>query len=571
MRPNVKLMATAVVVAVLASLVGVVSVGAQTPAPTVLSTKGVGKPPPGAGMGTKAALDNPKCNPNSIKGWGTVPFVTEASGPFCVAPAPKSNGGATSRGVTADSIKVVVVLASAAQLAVAPATGSGPRSGALNEATGQGGTIRDSFVDEWAPYAKFFEQWGRKVNFVFLESSGSDEAAQRADALKVEQEKPFAFIDGTPNGLAVLQSVVAQDKIVTYGNSGVSTKDTIAQAPYRWGQADSQAGVLLTGEWAGKELTKRKAQWAGDNALKSKTRTFGAVYADKVDIDQFNAQFGKYGGKLAVPAFEYTSTGGFLGDPTTAQQQVPLIVTKLKASGVTSVFLFADTAMVSALTRAATSQDYHPEWLTTTFQFADLSILARGYDQDQWSHAFGLSFVYPFAPTQSVLATLDWYWGEQTATSSTFAAAATLWLASGLQYAGPTLTPKNFQLGYFAVPARGGSASDNPLGTKSGWGKTVGLPYDEYFVLGTDAAPMWYDSQTTGPSQIVDANGKGVTWYVDGSKRYGAGEWPTKPLKFFDKAASLYVFDTLPVPPSPDAPCTGCPSSGGAGTPAASS
>jgi len=547
------------------------SLGVTAAAQTVVSTTGVGKPPPGTGIGTKAALDNPKCIPDSIKGYGTFAYVTTTQGPICVAPAPADNGGATARGVTKNSVKVVVVVANAEQLAQ-QAT-SGGAGGAMNLATGQPGTMQDAMRDAWAPYAKFWEQWGRTVDFDFITSTGSDEAAQRADAVTVDQAKPFMVIDSTPNGLTALQTALAAKKYIVYGY-GVSVKDTLAQAPYRWGQTDQQAGATNIAEFAGKQLVKGKAEYAGSDDLKSKPRAFGAVYSTAIDIDEFNTTFAKYGGKLASPALQYQAPAGLLGDPTTAQALAPTMVSKLKAAGITSVILFADESMITALLAQATAQDYHPEWIPTGYNYSDLSLISRGYDQDQWSHAFGISNLFPLVDTSASTTTvvpLDWYWGPNNYTASQLALGFTGFIAAALQFAGPTLTTANVQKGLFSVPARGGAASDIPLGFMQGYGKTPGLGYDEYMQLGLDYAPIWYDSQTTGQSQARPVVGKGVTWYADGGKRYHAGTWPTKKIPLFDKAGATYFFTTSPVPTtSTPVPCTGCPSQGGPGSPSTS-
>ena len=82
-----------------------------------------------------------------------------------------------------------------------------------------------------------------------------------------------------------------------------------------------------------------------------------------------------------------------------AQEQAPVAVAKLKAAGVTTVVLLADSAMVRAVLKQATANDYHPEWIYSGTTNIDLPLLARGYeDQEQWSHAFGLSNVPPGSP-----------------------------------------------------------------------------------------------------------------------------------------------------------------------------
>jgi hypothetical protein len=82
----------------------------------------------------------------------------------------------------------------------------------------------------------------------------------------------------------------------------------------------------------------------------------------------------------------------------------------------------------------------------------------------------------------------------------------------------------------------------------------------------TDFAPVWFDADTSGGSNIyASLSGKGVEWYLDGGKRYAAGKWPTKPLPFFEEEGAIVSFASRP--PRFVAPCTGCPSDGGPGTP----
>ena len=159
--------------------------GAQSGGGIPVSTRGVGKPPPGAGMGTKAALENPKCNADTVQGWGTFSMVTTTGGPYCVAPAPKNNGGATARGVTGSTIKVVVVL----PWPDTNGTGATNDRGAVNRATGEPPTAKAAALDQWAALSHVYETWGREVEFTFITASGLDETSQRADVVKIEQAK----------------------------------------------------------------------------------------------------------------------------------------------------------------------------------------------------------------------------------------------------------------------------------------------------------------------------------------------------------------------------------------------
>jgi hypothetical protein len=324
---------------------------------------------------------------------------------------------------------------------------------------------------------------------------------------------------------------------------------------------------------AGKQLVGKPAEWAGDPALHKQTRVFGAIYPTGViDMNSFTAQLAKYKAKLTA-SLPYVANGSTLGDPTTAQEAAPNIVAKLKSEGVTSVFLFTDVAMNTAVTSQATSGDYHPEWIITGYEYQDISILSRGYDQNQWAHAFGISNLPPFVVGGGQDATNDafaWFWGPNTGTYSVQGASWITWLMSGIHAAGPKLTPKTFQQGLFGTPAIGGAASDNPITFQSGFGRTVGLPYDEYMTLGTDFSAVWYDLNTESYSQVIASKGKGTTWYLNQATRYRAGEWPTKALGFFDTGQSIDQFDSTPVPLPPRVPCTDCPSTGSGVKPSAS-
>jgi hypothetical protein len=135
----------------------------------------------------------------------------------------------------------------------------------------------------------------------------------------VKQEKPFAFIDGTPAASRVLQTAVAADKTLVFGNSGVSYQDTIDQAPYRWGTADGQAGAVMAAEWAGEAVGEGQGAVGGRRPCRRSHRTHVRRGGDNsaTDIDQFLTTFKSHGGKLATPALEHTAKGGFHRRPDT--------------------------------------------------------------------------------------------------------------------------------------------------------------------------------------------------------------------------------------------------------------
>ncbi len=512
------------------------------------------------GVGTKAALNGTQCD----KERGRIVFVYQGWVP-CVKPWPANgnNGGTTSPGVTKDSIKVVV-------LKPPDQTTNTGRSPIKDRATGALGTVEDAVRDTLPIFEKTYQQWGRKLDVEVVETSGSDETAQRADAVKITAMKPFAVIDliGGP----VFETAVAAKKIIVIGG-GQPNKVSITQSPYRWPVAiDYATTALLGAELIGKNFAGKPAKFAGDKSLQTKKRVFGTVRSSSEQAPDFQPAFAelkKYGATLA-PGNDLTYASSL--DPAQAgadaEAAAPTLIAKLKDAGVTSVLVLPiDYPMTAALTKAASNNDYHPEWIVMGVGLADIGALVRTFDQDQWRHAFGVSGLW--VPVKDITAgpsdvAFQWYWGPSAGAYSQGVFADFELLYAGIHMAGPKLTPQNFKTGMFSRPPVGGQAEGHVTDSGRYYGKKAGLPYDEY-LTGGDVAIVWWDPDTLGPSVAVTLpDAKGVYQFVNGAKRYRKGQLPSNISNLmFDKAASTFALDTTP--PSdkaPDYPCDGCPSSG---------
>jgi hypothetical protein len=514
------------------------------------------------GVGTKAALNGPDCD----KERGRILFVYQGWLP-CVKPWPagSNNGGATYQGVTKDSIKVVIRRPTQEEIN----QGTTPlRNPIKDRATGEFATVADAVQDALPMFEKTYQQWGRKLDITEVEYSGTDEAANRADAVKIAAMKPFAVIDLLGN--EVFLTSIAKQKIIGFGGMAAN-KVSISQSPYRWPLGvDGAANALLAAELIGKQLVDKPAQYAGDSALQTKKRVFGTVRSDSANAPDFGpalAELKKRGAKLAQD-LTYTPPLDSSQLATTSTEAAPTFIAKLKESGVTSVLALAnDYQMTSALTKAATANDYHPEWIVMGAGYSDIGALARTFDQDQWKHAFGVSGLY--MPVQGLTAgpsdlAFQWYWGPNAGAYSQQVVTNLEQLYAGIHMAGPKLTPKNFEAGMFSRPPVGGAAEDQVTSTGRFYGQHAKLGYNEY-LTGGDVALVWWDPDTVGPSVAVNAaDSKGVYQYLDGGKRYLKGGIP-KTATFFDKSNSLNVITQ--VPPNdvqPDYPCDDCPSSTGA-------
>ena len=92
----------------------------------------------------------------------------------------------------------------------------------VDRATGGQGSWEDAVHDHLLPLLEFYETWGRDLEVRFFRSSGSDEAAQRSDAVAIKALKPFAAVDLLSSGLLTLEAELASAKIVTFGTATTS-------------------------------------------------------------------------------------------------------------------------------------------------------------------------------------------------------------------------------------------------------------------------------------------------------------------------------------------------------------
>ena len=540
--------------------------GAESGAMAVSVPKGLAKPNAGTGIGTKAAMEDPRCNTGEQYGpYGRWNSTIKGGGPPCVVPlkAGQSNGGATSRGVTADSIKLVVIAPPAAEQGTAGAVIP------MNRATGATSTGPNVNHDWFTALMPFYETWGRTIDVTTLTATGTDEAAQRADALRVIALKPFAVFAGGVAGADVLESTLAKNKIVVFG-TGADVESMQAQAPYRWGLNDPNAAMIGAANAVVNQLANRKAEFGGDD-VKAKPRVFGLVNQDTVQVEKFLSTLSQNKVKLATnQSYSPGNASATLGDATIAAQQAPQIVAKMKAAGVTTVLVASDLAMLNAMMKQADDQDWHPEWFLTGSGYVDYAGFIKQYPSDQLEHVFGLSLLSPAPPPASAdpdAATLgsagnplDWFWGKNQGSDVPGATVAIWqWLLPGIHMAGPNLTPKTFEQGLFSLPPN----TPSPLAPRYAFGNAAGLGYPTHGVTAMDYGAVWLANLE---GRTIAGTINPSPWFVNDGRKYAANEWPKAVLPWFDKSRSLSAFDTYPAnaPAQVRVPCTGCPSTGAA-------
>jgi hypothetical protein len=469
----------------------------------------------------------------------------------CYAPFTGNNGGATYQGVTARSVKVVLYLAE-------------PHDPILTYIEG---SIADTDTNQQTietvqGYIKFlqayYETYGRTIDLVPFVATGNatDVVAARADATTIAQTiKPFAVLGGPILTAAFGQEIVA-NKIFCIDCMPSQPDSYYAQhAPYVIGLGmNADEAQIQLADYIGAQLKNRPAAFAGAPAMHHQTRKFGLVYIStgqdaEIQTEHFVQSLAKVGVKLSA-RLAYTS-------PVTIDS-VGLIA-KLKAAGVTSVIFSGDPVAPGPLTRAATSQNYFPEWIISGAALTDTAIFARTYDQRQWSHAFGISFLAARTePSVSGSTYLyHWFYGKNppAATGAAVTTPLITLLFVGLQATGPHLNPANFLAALFGAP-KPPEALTEPMIT---YGNHGIWPQTDYLGI-DDATEIWWNPNSSGPDEL-NHQGKGLYEYVDGGRRYLPGQWPHTAPDVFTTKGAVTIYTT--VPPSESVP--NYPSPAGAG------
>jgi len=436
--------------------------------------------------------------------------VGDPYSPPCFAFAPGAdNGGATSRGVTADSIVVSYRLTSdpdylstiqaLAQSDIPPDTPQDIQR-----------TV-EGLVDYFNQHFQFY---GRKIKLapfdakgtVIGEIFGGGQDAAVADAVKAAEEvQPFADISAITQPYS---DALSKRKVIALGAPYVSDEYFVERRPYAWSIAPSCTLVSKAAtEYANKLLFGRPAVEAGGE-LRGRIRKIAIVTPDNPEYQRC----ADAGVAVVQAAGNDVLRLSYSLDLATMPNQAASIIARLKSEGITSVGCGCDPMLPVFLTGKATEQDYHPEWLVMGTALTDSDFAGQLYDQDQWAHAFGASALGDQLPLDANLAFKAYtsVRADRPASSAELLYFQLYQLAIGVQMAGPHLTPETFEAGMFNYPEHTGEG-----GT---WKFAPGK-----YTPQMDARQIHWD-----PNKIsVLDNQPGA--YVVGEKRYRLGEVPTLP------------------------------------------
>jgi hypothetical protein len=433
------------------------------------------------------------------------------------------NGGATSKGVTKDEIIVAL-----------------PRVAYENP-------------EEVKLLAKFFNDrfqlYGRKITLKeFTARGGLNQRPvpeEELDDAKDVDEKFHAFASLTTGGRygaeQIYYDALARRGIISVAHrAGSKTDEAYLRKfkPYRWsvlpGIDTMQRHIA---EMVCKVLAGKAPEYAGPGSIAA-NRVFGLIYGratdgTKPDVGLLRHALTACGVQLAADV-EHEQKGDAAGATNT--------MLKMVQAGVTSVICICDYAEVSGvLMQAASGQQYRPEWILSTYIDNDVDNSFAQAPPDQATHVIGATFRNKWLPREN----MPWYWalkdedpsGDNPPAQNGYALAARysslLLLASGIQLAGPNLTPATFERGL--LQAVGQKAFPNPgAGRAPYYQARVGFDGLRHTMIG-DAAMYWYSRSDRG---TVDPAALGAVCYVHQGTRYALGAWPRENPAFYGDCRS---------------------------------
>lgn len=356
--------------------------------------------------------------------------------------------------------------------------------------------------------------YGRKLAIKFYDGKGSGtaelqgggQAEAEADAITAAEEiGSFAEINASS---APFADALARKKVIAFGTPYLSRKWHVDRRPYNWSFAtDCSIIVESVGEFANQTLANKPAVFAGEG-LKDKPRKLAAFSPENpwyIDCIEDAVRIAEAAGNKIDQRVTYRL------DIDSMSNQAASIITKLKSEGITTILCGCDPIMPIFLSTKAAEQGYNPEWVVAGTAFSDIDIVGQLYEQDQWSRAFGVSYLSSFLPIESGIGYSAYksVRDDEPAFAVETIYAQMYMLALGIHMAGPNLTPETFEQGMFAYP--GGTG---PFGT---WGFDADsyTPTQDYRVI-------WWDPEAVSPM-----NGKAGAYIesYDG-RRFKKGELP---------------------------------------------
>lgn len=467
--------------------------------------------------GTGKTRDGRDCTPDT-------PQLPDLSySPPCLPVFTGDNGGATSKGVTADTIKIVI-----RTFPDSPNSLEAQRK--LEEAGFATVKVTEGIRDKFNVYFNdTYELYGRKVEFIRYVSRFGD-ATQEAigggregacqDATYIADEIG-AF--GVRSGGGAFSECAAERGLVVFAGGAYFSEGFFKKwSPYVYNTTMSCDRISShVADYVLKRLDGKPAEFAGGD-LQGKTRTYGTYVPDNpeyvgcTDVTEAALEAGG-----ADPGMRVT----YQLDLSKMTDQANRAIVQFKAEGVTTVIAACDPFSVGFLTNAAKEQDYFPEWMIIGTAGTDTDNFGRQYNQDVvGGRMFGLS---QLASTRFILGSEsepgklhEKVIGGPIPKGTTGSMFDYMNVFNLLMAAGPDLTPANIERGIPTLPTLGGP--DYAVGR---WSFAKGIDGKPDHTAIDDAREVYWDPDAVPGPEEPDRTKKGTFVESEPGRRFDVGEW----------------------------------------------
>ncbi|MFP5224561.1 MAG: hypothetical protein ACLGH3_03235 [Actinomycetota bacterium] len=480
--------------------------------------------------------------------------------PPCVPFFDGDNKGSTWRGVTGDTIKVVLYNDLNVEGDMTkPWKVSDEQADHETSQNGQQTYLVRTIKGLLSFFTQRYQTYGRRVELIAVPSQNglTSTCSQRAtDATTVNRKhQPFAVVHFGDGGQCFLTEMAEKYQVPGFGlNADVPRKLFEDVRPYTWGFfPDQETEASYSASFICRKLFGRKAKFANSPTLQELTRKFGLIFPTK-------SQRGPESAELADLLMRFMQqdkacAGIKIGKGRENDVVVRTIANdgKAEASGIMTDFVsFNVTTIIcycvpvqtenTVTTMQTTAQglNYYPEWYWDHASRMFRAIWNELFNNDAMS-SFGTSYHWrndSFKEQYWYRAYLTQWPGTIPNTRFGFDIYHLfLNLYQGLQGAGPQLTPESVERGMFTFNYLDRTNFFGPIG---GYG-----PYDRnavssYTFIDTGMAFYW-DPTGTPPGEN---NPKGCLRAVRDGRRYYAGEWPEGDDDLFQPSSPCYQDDT---------------------------
>ncbi|HWE65299.1 MAG TPA: hypothetical protein VG298_01520 [Acidimicrobiales bacterium] len=470
------------------------------------------------GPSTKAATA-----PGTVTGCSGKQVAGDPYAPACVSFS-GNNGGATSRGVTANQIVVSARL---------PAGGIQTADEAIQQIAGKynsaqfsdtAADVERTTQDLVTYFNDKFQFYGRKIVLKFFNGQGSlvnevtdaGQAQAQADAISASQQLG-AFADVTALSQPYAEALSAQH-VVNIGAPYMSSQWFASQAPYAWSffpnctdLGNESASIMV------KQVVPQNVTYAGTGVNNGQPRRIAILAPDNPVYQQCVSQVT---GALSAAGHPVVANLSYTLDLSQLSSEAGSIAQQIINDKITTLGCGCDPITLAYLTSDLDTSNYEPEIVNIGAAFTDEDLVAQLFDQSVWSHAAGITN-NGNAPAYG--SSLGYFAAKSVDPNNAPAHEVDLLyedlyiLALGIEQAGPNLSPTTFEHGLFNYA--GGDGEYGPWSFNENGSGTF-TPQHQYRY-------QWWN-----PNVVSAFDNEKGSW-VDGTTWYSASTVPAGPAPVF--------------------------------------